>query len=315
MSASPVPTPLTTSHFLLEPEPGPGSLQERPWGGDRLWELRGHPGLKARPPIGESWEFSTLKDCPSYCGGRPLVDVLGHPLPFLAKLVDAHRPLSVQIHPKPEPSLGQAGKEEAWIVLAAEPDAAILAGLAPGVGREHFEAAIATVTAHPEDSTPLFACMNRVPVRPGSIVIIPPQTVHTVLGGIMIAEIQHPFDITYRFHDYGSKRPLHREKALATLNPAAQASIWHPPLELGQQVVKGDQIQLRLLGHGRHHLQWEGSERLLIPSMGKTVVQVGDRSEALESPQMRLVGGGELRCEVGSASVMVVAWIEESLDS
>lgn len=312
MSAYSEPSPMTSTNYLLEPEPGPGSLKERPWGGDRLWELRGHEGLRARPPIGESWEFSTLQECPSYCAGRPLIEVLGHRLPFLAKLVDARRPLSVQIHPKPQLASEQPGKEEAWIVLEAEPEAAVLAGLAPGVSPQQFESALAQVTQNPSNPSPLFACLNRFEVQPGSVVIIPPQTVHTVLGGLMIAEIQHPFDITYRFHDYGSTRPLHREKALETLDSKAQASLWYPPLELGQQVLQGEQIQLRLLGQGRHEMQWEGAERLLIPSMGKSVVRVGKKSEELQGPQMRLVGGGEMSCEVAANSILVVAWIEES---
>ena len=69
--------------------------------------------------------------------------------PLLVKLLDCRELLSVQVHPNdaiarqlsaegllPE---GELGKTEAWVVLSAQPQARIYAGLLPGTTREELE--------------------------------------------------------------------------------------------------------------------------------------------------------------------------------
>lgn len=56
--------------------------------------------------------------------------------------------------------------------------------------------------------------------KKGDIIFIPSGTVHAILEGIVIAEIQQNSDITYRIYDWnrvdknGKRRELHIEKAL-----------------------------------------------------------------------------------------------------
>ena len=135
-------------------------------------------------------------------------------------------PLSVQVHPEDDPSRGITGKEEAWIVLDAEPDAVVLAGLAEGVDMSRFEAASRAAVADPSRQDALMGCLRALPARPGMIILVPARTPHAIGPGILLAEIQQPADCTYRIFDYGSGRDLHTDLALATVTPEAQPRLW-----------------------------------------------------------------------------------------
>jgi mannose-6-phosphate isomerase len=203
-----------TSPFLLA-ESGPATLKPTRWGGTRLATLRGGAARHDAHglAIGESWEFSTLPGQESRAGGLPLGELLDSPLPFLAKLIDTALPLSVQVHPGDDAD--RPGKEEAWIVLAADPGACVWVGLAAGCEPAEFYRA---VTA----GAPLLDLLQAIPVVPGSVILVPARTVHAIGGGILLAEIQQPRDCTYRFHDHGSERPIQPEQALATVDLDAQ---------------------------------------------------------------------------------------------
>lgn len=283
------------------------TLKLRPWGGIRLWRNRGLDHPDRGEPLGEAWEFSTLQGCESRCLSQPLSDVLGHPLPFLAKLVDVARPLSVQVHPE-----GPEGKEEAWIVLDAEPDAHILAGLAPGVDGEDFAKALAYAQSAQGRQDEVFECLQVHPVVTGSIVIIPPQTVHTIPSKVLIAEIQDPNDLTYRFFDYGSERELHQDKAFAHLDPKATPQVWHPEAALEKQHLRGQRVQLHTMGPGEHELSWAGAERLLVSVRGEVQVHADAQSQTLIPCSMSLVRRGPLRVQVQADAMAVLAWLTQS---
>ena len=221
---------------LIRPEPGPTTLKRVPWGGQRLAALRdGHErpttpagGPTDGLPIGESWEFSTLPGSESRAQGRALSEVLGGPLPFLAKLIDTAAPLSIQVHPEDDPASGRLGKEEAWIVLDAEPGASVLAGVAAGVGDGELALAMEEAIARPERGTVLLEALRRIPVERGMVILVPAGTVHSIGAGILLAEIQQPTDCTHRLFDYGSDRPIHPEAARAAWRIEAQPRIWRP---------------------------------------------------------------------------------------
>src|SRR5450432_2309156 len=129
-------------------------LQYRLWGGRRLadWAKTSLPGLE---PIGEAWLLSDRDDYPSRVAEGPLKGrtiaqlleqspklILGklaarfRRFPLLLKFLDVREMLSVQVHPPDNkasliPS-GETGKTEAWVVLEAEPESRIYAGLRPG---------------------------------------------------------------------------------------------------------------------------------------------------------------------------------------
>lgn len=224
-------------------------LKPKPWGGRKLAELFG----KAVPPgerIGESWELSDLpgnesvvRDGPH--AGRTIrelvtewgADLLGEaPLadgrfPLLIKFLDARENLSIQVHPKPalEPSSAPVAgvKHEAWYVVDADEEAAILLGASPGIGLDHVRRALGTAELVP--------LLRRWRVRKGDGFYLPSGVPHALCRGVVVAEVQTPSDVTYRMYDWdrtdesGRPRPLHLAQALTNLRLDAAPAELKPP--------------------------------------------------------------------------------------
>lgn len=215
-------------------------LQDYLWGGRRL-EQYGRK-LPEGKQIAESWEIAAHDDGMTEVengifAGKTLqsvLDLLGKDLvgtrndwalemgkfPLLVKLLDANKKLSVQVHPGDAYARmhenGELGKTEMWVVLDATPEAAIIYGLAQEVTRERLQKAINS--GNVED------ILNEVPIRRGDHICVPAGTVHAILGGAVIAEIQQNSNVTYRLFDWnrtddtGKSRELHVDKALDVIN-------------------------------------------------------------------------------------------------
>lgn len=139
--------------------------------------------------------------------------------PLLVKFIDATSPLSVQVHPGDEYALkndNDMGKTEMWYVVEAEKDAKIVYGLTSNIQKAYLLRCILENTIE--------HCLNYIPIKKGDFVYIPYGTVHCLLGGSLIAEIQQNSDTTYRLYDWnrtcenGQRRPLHIKKALDVIN-------------------------------------------------------------------------------------------------
>jgi mannose-6-phosphate isomerase len=215
-------------------------FQDYIWGGRHLETVLGRqlpPGI-----IAESWEISGHSTSPTRANNGPLkgktlpeiLSLLGLSLvgtrsedmlargkfPLLVKLLDANKPLSVQVHPPDEYARvhenGELGKTEMWYILHANPDARLIYGLKPGVTPQIFREELEAGT--------LETCLHQLPVKAGDAVYIPAGSVHAVLEGIVLAEIQQSSNTTYRVYDWnrvgadGKPRPLHVEKALDVIN-------------------------------------------------------------------------------------------------
>jgi mannose-6-phosphate isomerase len=221
--------------FLFEPV-----FKDYIWGGRHLAGF----GRKLPPDgnIAESWEIAAHPDGMTIVrngelAGRTLaqlveafgMDLMGthnrwawerDKFPWLVKLLDANQPLSVQVHPNDAFAQvhegNELGKTEMWVVLAAEPEAAIIYGLAKRVTPDAFKA-----TIHEGRLDPL---LNRVPIHVGDSICVPSGTLHAVLKGAVLVEIQQNSNTTYRVYDWGrpgkdgQPRPLHLEKALQVIN-------------------------------------------------------------------------------------------------
>ena len=215
-------------------------LKDYIWGGRALETL----GRRLPPegPIAESWEIAGHDDGTTVVrngrfAGQLLTEVqaqLGLDLigrsnawalardkfPLLIKLLDASRPLSVQVHPEDDYALAhegnELGKTEMWVVLDAEPGAELILGVTEGTTPEAFRQAL--------DDGNLEPYLHRLPVHKGDHVCVPAGTLHAILGGILIAEIQQNSNTTYRVYDWnrvgadGRPRPLHIDKSLAVIN-------------------------------------------------------------------------------------------------
>lgn len=209
--------------------------QERPWGGRTIEASLGRtlpPGSK----IGESWEIVDRPGAQSLVRGgrrarRWLRDLIQHhaseimgprwpgekAFPILVKWLDCRGRLSVQVHPSEAAvaALGGEPKTENWYVAEATPEAGLLVGLRPGVGRAQFERALAEGTVE--------ACLNRLPVTAGDSLLVRSGTVHAIDAGNLILEIQQNSDTTYRVYDWGRMgldgrpRQLHVRESLTSI--------------------------------------------------------------------------------------------------
>jgi mannose-6-phosphate isomerase len=239
------------------------------WGGRTLAERLG----RALPPgnVAESWEIAAHEDGASIVSngrfaGQPLTAVhaaLGLDLtgrnsawaqargkfPLLVKLLDAHDRLSVQVHPDDEYALAhegnELGKTEMWVVLHAEPGARVILGVRAGTTAAGFRQAIADGTLEQH--------LHSVPIAPGDFVCVPSGTVHAILEGALIAEVQQNSNTTYRVYDWnraqdGRGRALHVDKALDVINFAQVEPALVPP----HLVDERDGVRRRLLCRNRY---------------------------------------------------------------
>lgn len=212
-------------------------FKPKPWGGRELARLFDKP-LPPDVPIGESWELADLPGNESRVARGPLAgaklsdlielwgrDLLGNAelldgrFPLLIKFLDARRPLSIQVHPRPRSDVSESRqtgvKHEAWYVIDAQPGAALYLGLKPGVGPEQVCAA---------GPTSALAELHQIwPGEPGRCYYLPSGVPHALGAGLVVAEVQTPLDVTYRLYDWdrpgldGHARELHVEQALANI--------------------------------------------------------------------------------------------------
>jgi mannose-6-phosphate isomerase len=213
-------------------------LRPQVWGGRGLQRYLG----KTLPPegaFGEAWEISAQPLHVSRVAEGPLAGTLltdlwaqrgaelvgpnrpvGPEFPLLIKFLDCQDLLSIQVHPTDAIAqrlgVGNLGKTEAWVVLHAEPEGKIYAGLRPGVTPDELERRLDDGTAA--------QCLHGFTPKAGDCVFLPAGTVHAVGGGVIIAEVQQSSDVTFRLFDWnrvgadGKPRQLHRQQALASIN-------------------------------------------------------------------------------------------------
>jgi mannose-6-phosphate isomerase len=213
-----------------------GSLHETIWGGQHLKHVAGK-ALPADVLVGESWETAldsvalndphtgqTLGALSDQLGvrlyGTRAREVCGDRFPLLAKFIDAHAWLSVQVHPDDAYAAahenGKLGKTEAWRILSTIPDATIMHGFTRATTRDEVERAIRDVR--------LEELVERVPVAAGDVVFNLAGTLHATGAGIVLYEIQEYSDVTYRLYDFGRLGPdgkgrdLHIERGLDVLD-------------------------------------------------------------------------------------------------
>lgn len=183
---------------------------EKPWGKDALpAPFTSEPGRR----IGEIW-FEPPPELPT----------------LLVKYIFTSEKLSVQVHPSDAQAeasgetarTGYGGKEECWLVIDAEPGAALGVGFHEAVDADTMRRA--ALDGSIEDM------LVWHPVRPGDFFYIAANTVHAIGAGVSLIEIQQNSDITYRLYDYGRPRELHLEQGIAVskgepLDPAERRHI------------------------------------------------------------------------------------------
>ena len=129
--------------------------------------------------------------------------------PLLIKVLFAREKLSVQVHPDDAMArrLGEPrGKTECWYALAADPGAQVALGLKPGTTVDEVRERI--------DNQTLEQSLGLVQIHKDDLIYVDAGTVHAILPGSVLLEVQQYSDTTYRLYDYGRPRELHIERGL-----------------------------------------------------------------------------------------------------
>ncbi|GIM47944.1 mannose-6-phosphate isomerase, class I [Collibacillus ludicampi] len=200
---------------------------QRIWGGHKLKSLFGET---RKEPIGEYWVLSGHPHATSmvtngHFAGKSLVELtkeypqayLGNSpqnrFPLLIKFLEAEDDLSVQVHPHDQYAQeveGDFGKTEAWYILDCRGGGLINYGHS-FQNREEFLSAV--------KQKRIKDYLRYIEIKKDQFVFIPSQTLHALLAGTTLIEIQQTSDVTYRVYDWdrvdaqGKGRELHIEKA------------------------------------------------------------------------------------------------------
>jgi mannose-6-phosphate isomerase len=187
----------------------------KPWGRTDIPEQFGGSTCE---PLGEIW-FQRDDD--------------GHDDQLLVKYLFTSERLSVQVHP--DDAIARAagharGKDEAWVVIDAEPGATI------GIGLDRPASPIDLKAAALDGS--IANLLDWRSVRPGDAYYSPAGTLHSIGAGVTLLEVQQNCDVTYRLYDFGRPRELHLEEGLAAAKPDAMiVKSAEQPLGAGRSVV------------------------------------------------------------------------------
>lgn len=225
-------------------------IVHKPWGRRDLpaW-LAPVPGRD--DPVGEIW----------------FEDPGGSARPLLVKYLFTSEKLSIQVHPDDQRARADghsSGKDEAWVVLSADPDAVIGIGLREPVSRDELRAG--ALDGRIVDMVDWRAAAA------GHSYYSPAGTVHALGQGLTVIEVQQNVDLTYRLYDYGRPRELHLDKGIEAAIPAPYVAAARPrDLGAGRKVVaEGSAFVVeRWSGGVSGHLRPNGCEGLwLIPVDG-----------------------------------------------
>ncbi len=203
------------------------------WGGDNI--SRAFKRDIAGDDIGESWEISAHPNGLSIVDNQSqenLLDMFNDiskrkqifgthcekldKFPILVKFIDASKNLSIQVHPDDyyaRKNENDSGKNEVWYIIECKENAKIIYGFKENVTNDNLKQAIDNIEEN----------VKYVNVHKGDFISIPAGTIHAILNGIMLCEVQQSSDVTYRVYDWnrldkdGKPRELHKSKALDTI--------------------------------------------------------------------------------------------------
>lgn len=236
------------------------------WGGEEIARYKGLSPMSQ--PIGESWELSAVPGMETTVQGGPdhgltltqliarhgsrllgqdVAHRFGQRFPLLIKFIDAHRDLSVQVHPDDAMArrLGyDNGKTEMWYVIHTRAGAKITAGFSRPITPDDYDRLVA--------GKRIMDVVAQYDSHPGDVFFIPPGQIHAIGAGNLVAEIQQTCDLTYRVYDYdrrdaqGNPRELHTQLARQALNYGVVNSLVNQP-DGTQPLVRCRQFTVRKL--------------------------------------------------------------------
>lgn len=254
--------------------------KDKVWGGPELAKVVGKKGAGRR--TGESWEISQRDKDTSVVANGPYKgwslekllaehrrEILGdeHAMrfrryPLLVKFIAAHERLSLQVHPTDDYAQRYeaegVGKMEAWYVIHAPKEARVIRGVLPGTTIAEFKEHLRNGTVE--------TCLNVMDVKPQDVIFIPPGTIHSAYGGLVMLEVQQNSDTTYRLTDWGrldlNKKPrrLDVEKAMNVTDFYSMGVSKYKPARIPgyayrrKLLIKCEKFTMETIELGRHTL-------------------------------------------------------------
>lgn len=242
---------------------------EKPWGRRDLW-----PGFEDVPeggePVGEIWFQHPSGEEPE----------------LLVKYLFTSERLSIQVHPDDDAARAKGyprGKDEAWVVLAAEPHACIAMGMLETISREELRQAALDGTIE--------GLVDWVAVKDGDVFYSPAGTVHAIGPGLTLVEVQQNVDLTYRLYDYGRPRELHLDEGIAVSDPVPYVVPYIPSEIAPGRTILADGpafVLERWAIGGEGRLETDGRPLWLVPLSGGGRID----GEAFEAGGVWLVEDG-----------------------
>jgi mannose-6-phosphate isomerase len=175
---------------------------EKPWGRRDLWPAFDSVA-EGGNPVGEIW-FEVPGEQDGSVGGPPL----------LIKYLFTSDRLSIQVHPDDAAAQARGyprGKDEAWVILDADPHASIALGTLEVDDRDALRAAALDGS--------IVGMLDWKAVKKDDSYYTPAGTIHAIGPGLTLVEVQQNVDLTYRLYDYGSDRELHLKDGIAVSDP------------------------------------------------------------------------------------------------
>lgn len=156
--------------------------------------------------------------------------------PFMIKFLFTSERLSIQVHPDNNDARAAGlpqGKDECWLVLAADQGAELGVGLTAKTTREAVHRAALDGS--------IVDMVDWRPAAANDFIYNPAGTIHAIGGGLTIVEVQQNIDRTYRLYDYGRPRELHLEEGLkvASTEPVADPRDCHIDPARDRELVSG----------------------------------------------------------------------------
>lgn len=309
-------------------------LQEKIWGGKKLGEILNKD--TSLDEIGESWEISGVDGFISVVAngsekGKKLTDLIeehkgdlvgkeiyaqfGNDFPLLIKFIDAKTDLSVQLHPDDELAKkrhNSFGKTEMWYVMQADEGSKLNVGFKKDIDKSEY-------LEHLEKGR-IVELLNFEEVQKGDSFFINTGKVHSIGGGVLLAEIQQTSDITYRIYDWdrvdskGNSRELHTELALDALDLKRKNDF---KLEYNQELNSSSEIAsceffttnfLPVKGSLQKDYSALDSFVIFMCVDGQATISIGNNSEQLERGQSILIPAStkKLNIEAKNAELLEI---------
>lgn len=257
----------------------------KPWGRTDIPACFGGP--PADGPLGEIWfqrTDGTFDD------------------PLLVKYLFTSERLSIQVHPDDASARrsGQArGKDEAWVVLDAAPDAEIGIGLTRALSGGELRAAALDGT--------IVDSIDWRPAKAGDCYYSPAGTIHSIGAGLTLVEVQQNSDVTYRLYDFGRPRELHLDESVDAARTGARVPKSRArPLGPGREaIVEGPKLVIERWSAGSEgRLDASGSRPLWLIPLHAPVVVGGI---GLEPPGV-WIADEPVAPEVGAGGELLIAY-------